>query len=41
MRPKRCPKCPTWLSEDEETFYCTNCDFEEFKIVKVKYKEEI
>ena len=37
MRPKQCPECKQWLSEDELTFYCDYCDYEEFKPVRVKY----
>ena len=33
MKPKSCPKCGYWLSQDEHGYYCTECDYqEEYKI---------
>lgn len=40
MMLKTCPKCRTWLSEDMDTFFCTECDYEEFKRYEPKWKME-
>lgn len=29
MKPRKCPECGTYLSEDKNGFYCTYCDYEE------------
>lgn len=39
MKPKQCPECKEYLSEDEQTYYCTECDYEEFKTRKVWWEE--
>jgi ribosomal protein S27AE len=29
MKPKVCPRCKEYLSQDELEYYCTECDYTE------------
>lgn len=40
MKIRACPECKTYLSEDSNAYYCTECDYEELKVKPYYWKGE-
>ena len=42
MKPRECPCCHYYLSEDEHEFYCTECDYTKpmWQQINITWREE-